>query len=128
MRISEAAAAAGTTAKTLRFYESVGLIPEVPRTTAGYREYPPEAVQRVAFIRRSRAAGLSLDQTEQILRLHDSGQAPCGSVRQQLGNQLDAIDRRIAELSALRAEVAKHFDATSRGPEGCDADQICSYL
>ncbi|WP_415854207.1 MerR family transcriptional regulator [Sinomonas sp. G460-2] len=128
MRISEAAAAAGTTAKTLRFYESIGLMPEQPRTSSGYREYPPEAVQRAAFIRRSRAAGLTLEQTHQILRLHDTGTTPCGHVREQLEEQLGAIDRQIAELTALRAEVAQHYRAASAGPDGCDTGEICSYL
>ena len=128
MRISEAAAAAGTTAKTLRFYESIGLMPEQPRTSSGYREYPPDAVQRAAFIRRSRAAGLTLEQTQQILRLHDAGAQPCGHVRDQLEEQLGFIDRQIAELVALRAEVARHRDAAAAGPDGCDAEEICSYL
>ena len=128
MRISEAAAAAGTTATTLRFYESAGLMPETPRTGSGYREYPPEAVQRAAFIRRSRAAGLTLGQTEEILRLYDAGAPPCGHVREQLKEQLRTLDRQIAELTALRAEVARHYDAASAGPEGCDAERICSYL
>lgn len=128
MRISEAAAAAGTTPKTLRFYEDVGLLPDVDRTPSGYRDYPPDAVQRAAFIRRSRAAGLSLDQARALLAVHDAGARPCGDVRRQLQDQLDALDARIAELESLRAAVADHLDAAASGPAGCDAGQICSYL
>ncbi|WP_336855466.1 MerR family DNA-binding protein [Sinomonas albida] len=128
MRISEAATATGTTAKTLRFYEDVGLLPGVGRTPAGYRDYPQEAVQRAAFIRRSRAAGLSLEQSRALLAVHDAGTRPCSHVRDRLADQLQAIDARISELRALRNTLADQLEAAESGPEGCDPGQVCSYL
>ncbi|GGN89295.1 hypothetical protein GCM10011579_084000 [Streptomyces albiflavescens] len=59
MRTGELAAASGLTAKTIRFYEQAGLLPEPPRTSGGYRDYPPQATQRLAFIREAQAAGLT---------------------------------------------------------------------
>lgn len=128
MRISEAAAAAGTTAKTLRFYEDTGLLPGIGRTPAGYRDYPDEAVQRAAFIRRSRAAGLSLEQVRSLLAVHDSGARPCSHVRDRIADQLEALDARIAELQALRTTLADQHRAAASGPQGCDPGQVCSYL
>jgi DNA-binding transcriptional MerR regulator len=128
MRISEAAAAAGTTAKTLRFYEDIGLLPGIGRTPTGYRDYPEEAVQRAAFIRRSRAAGLTLEQAGTLLAVHDAGTRPCTHVRDRLADQLEALDARIAELQALRATLAERLEASAAGAEGCDPDQVCSYL
>jgi DNA-binding transcriptional MerR regulator len=57
MRIGEVAEATGTTTKALRFYEEAGLLPSPERTGAGYRDYPPEIISRLAFIRRSQSAG-----------------------------------------------------------------------
>lgn len=128
MRISEAAAAAGTTAKTLRFYEDIGLLPGIGRSPAGYRDYPQEAVSRAAFIRRSRGAGLSIEQTRGLLAVHDAGSSPCSHVRDRLADQLEAIDTRIAELQTLRHTLADQLQAAAAGAEGCDPTQVCSYL
>ena len=128
MRISEAAAAAGTTDKTLRFYEDIGLLPGIGRTPAGYRDYPESAVRRAAFIRRSRAAGFSLEQAGALLAVHDAGARPCAHVRDRLAEQLDAIDARIAELQDLRSTLAEQFEASASGAQGCDSGEICSYL
>ena len=67
MRIGELAEAAGTTTKTLRFYEEQGLLPPAERTPAGYRDYTPDAVSRIDFVHRGQAAGLTLAQIKQIL-------------------------------------------------------------
>lgn len=128
MRISEAAAAAGTTAKTLRFYEGIGLLPGIGRTPSGYRDYPDEAVRRAAFIRRSRTAGLTLEQARALLAVHDAGTRPCSHVRDRLADQLQAVDARIAELQALRNTLAAQLQAAETGPEGCDPGLVCSYL
>jgi DNA-binding transcriptional MerR regulator len=128
MRISEAAAAAGTTAKTLRFYEDIGLLPGIVRTPSGYRDYPDEAVQRAAFIRRSRAAGLTLEQTRGLLTVNDAGTRPCTHVRDRLADQLQAVDARIAELQTLRHTLTEQLQAAAAGAEGCDPARVCSYL
>ena len=128
MRISEAAVAAGTTTKTLRFYEEIGLLPGIGRTPSGYRDYPQDAVQRAAFIRRSRTAGLSLEQVGALLTVHDAGTKPCSHVRDRLADQLQTVDARIAELQALRNTLAVQLEAAASGPEGCDPSQVCSYL
>lgn len=128
MRIGELAQAAGTTAKTLRFYEDQGLL-TAARTGSGYRDYGPEALARLDFIRRGRAAALTLAQIRQILQIRDSGTAPCEHVRELLGMRLAEVDRQIAELGRLRETVAQLHAATEAvEPETCQTDAICVYL
>ncbi|MFC4904146.1 MULTISPECIES: heavy metal-responsive transcriptional regulator [Kocuria] len=129
MRIGEAAAAADMTTKALRFYEQQGLLPSVHRCPNGYRDYPPETVARLEFIRRSKVAGLTLAEIREILQVRDAGQAPCTHVAAQLAQQLTRLDQQIAELTALRASVADYHQIAAQGdPAQCDAEQICSYL
>ncbi|MCM0673412.1 heavy metal-responsive transcriptional regulator [Micromonospora phytophila] len=129
MRIGELAEATGTTTKTLRFYEASGLLPPPTRTPAGYRDYSDDATARLDFIRRGRAAGLTLAQIRDILTVRDTGRAPCGHVRQLLAEQLDAIDAQLAELHALRATVAQlHDSAANAEPDTCPPAQVCRYL
>lgn len=129
MRIGETAAAAGMTAKTLRFYENRGLLPAASRAANGYRDYSPETVDRLQFIRRGRNAGLTLAQIGGILAVRDSGQAPCVHVNDVLAQQVHDLDNRIAELTALRETVAGfHRAAASGDPAACDPAQVCSYL
>jgi MerR family copper efflux transcriptional regulator len=129
MRIGEAAAAAGTSTKTLRFYEDRGLLPPAERTGNGYREYGNDAITRLEFIRRGRAAGLTLAQIGEILTLRDRGSAPCTHVRDLLAGQLADLDAQIAELTALRDAVAEFHDTAAAGdPAQCDPGRICSYL
>jgi MerR family copper efflux transcriptional regulator len=129
MRIGEAAAAAGTTTKALRFYEERGLLPHVGRTDSGYRDYSPAMVSRLEFIRRSKDAGLGLAQIREILRIRDAGYAPCAHVSDQLTQQLEALDRQIAELTALRTTVSElRRTLTAADPAACEPTQICSYL
>ncbi|WP_313551213.1 heavy metal-responsive transcriptional regulator, partial [Corynebacterium sp.] len=96
MRIGELAERAGTTAKTLRFYEEQGLLPPTERTPSGYRDYAPETVARIDFVHRGQAAGLTLAQIRQILDIRDGGHAPCEHVRDLLDVRLAEIEQQIA--------------------------------
>lgn len=129
MRIGQVAAAAGMTAKTLRFYEESGLLPAAKRSGNGYRYYNQESVARLEFIRRGRAAGLALAQIGEILDFRDAGEAPCTHVQDLLAGQLADLDNQIAELMALRSVVAGlHATVAAGTTAGCDPDHICSYL
>ena len=69
MKIGELARASGTNAKTIRFYEAEGLMPEPPRTPSGYRSYDGESVSRIEFILKAKRLGLSLNEILGIMRL-----------------------------------------------------------
>jgi MerR family Zn(II)-responsive transcriptional regulator of zntA len=129
VRIGELAAMTGTTTKALRFYEERGLLPPPQRTPAGYRDYQPEAGDRLDFIRRGRNAGLTLAQIAEILDLRDAGHAPCHHVEQLLASRLAELDRQIADLHELRSAVGElHGRAIEAAPETCDAATVCRYL
>lgn len=129
MLIGEVAEASGTTTKTLRFYEQEGLLPAPGRTRGGYRDYTPDVVGRLDFIRRSRTAGLTLGQIRDILGIRDAGTAPCHHVQRLLAARLGDLDRQIAELQTLRETVAELSDAAATvDPADCAAATVCRYL
>ena len=129
MRIGELAAAAGTTTKTLRFYEELGLLPQAERAANGYRDYGPEALSRLDFIRRGRAAGLTLAQIRDVIDIRDAGDAPCHHVYELMTARLDGIDRQIADLEVLRAALIQRRDqARKADPATCPADTVCRYV
>ncbi len=129
MLIGELAKASGTTTKTLRFYEEAGLLPAAERTPGGYRDYSPDVLPRLDFIRRGRAAGLSLAQIRDVLDVRDAGSAPCHHVRQLLDRRLSELDRQIADLQALRDTVAELRDAAvTVDPAHCDPATVCRYV
>ena len=114
MRIGELAATAGTTTKTLRFYEKSGLLPPAERAANGYRDYGPAALSRLDFIRRGRAAGLTLAQIREVIDIREGGDAPCNHVHQLLTARLADIDRQIADLQVLRATLVRQRDHAER--------------
>jgi DNA-binding transcriptional MerR regulator len=95
----------GISTDTLRHYERVGVLPKVPRTRAGYRQYPPEAQTRVTAVRRALALGFSLAELARIFRVRERGGAPCREVRRLAEGKLAEIEDRLAEMSALRDEL-----------------------
>lgn len=129
MKIGELAATAGTTTKTLRFYEAQGLLPEASRTRAGYRDYRPGMLPRLDFIHRGQAAGLTLAQIKQVLDIRDNGHAPCTHVRDLLDHRLADIEEQIRDLTALRAtllDLRQHAETTTDAT--CDPASVCQYL
>lgn len=129
MRIGELAAAAGTTSKTLRFYEELGLLPPPERAANGYREYGSASVARLDFIRRGRAAGLTLAQIREVIDIRDAGEAPCDHVHQLLATRIADIDRQIVDLQELRATLVRRRDhAAMADPSICASDTVCRYL
>ena len=129
MRIGEVASATGTTTKTLRFYEEVGLLPPAERTAGGYRAYGPDTLARLDFIRRGQAAGLTLTQMRDVLHLRDRGDPPCEHVRQLLRERLRALDTQLAELQALRENLLELSASSSVvDADSCSGEDVCRYV
>jgi DNA-binding transcriptional MerR regulator len=105
MRIGELADRVGVNTKTIRYYESIGLLPQPPRTDAGYRVYGAEDEARLVFIKTAQHLGLSLEEVGEVLELRDAGTAPCEHVRGMLREQIRTISRRMADLRRLREEL-----------------------
>jgi DNA-binding transcriptional MerR regulator len=129
MLIGDLATRAGLSAKTIRFYEQAGLLSQPPRTPAGYRNYPPGAVDRLAFIRHAQAAGFTLADIRGVLAIRDSGQAPCEHVSVLIDEHLAQVERRIAELTRAR-DALKDLQrrASATDPADCAESEICIIL
>lgn len=120
MLIGELAQRTDVTPKTLRFYEHEGLLPEPERTSGGYRDYRSDAIDRVGFIRRAQASGLTLRQIGQILDIRDDGRTPCAHTSDLIGHRLAEIEQRLAELQATRDQLRLLADrARQLDPEDC---------
>jgi DNA-binding transcriptional MerR regulator len=77
VRIGEIANRVGVNTTTIRFYESIGVLPEPPRTSSGYRDYDDEHVERLRFIKTAQRLGLKLEDIAEILAFRDRGDRPC---------------------------------------------------
>ena len=129
MLIGDLATRAGLSAKAIRFYEQAGLLPQPPRTSGGYRDYPLGAVDRLAFIRHAQAAGFTLADIRGVLAIRDSGQAPCQHVSVLIDEHLARVERRIAELTRAR-DALKDLQrrAAATDPADCAESEVCSIL
>ena len=105
MKIGALADAVGVTTKTVRFYESIGLLPPPPRTASGYRSYDDSDAERLRFIKTAQRLGLSLDEIREIIAFRDRGEPPCAYVADVLDRQVRGLDRRIREMRTLRDEL-----------------------
>jgi DNA-binding transcriptional MerR regulator len=107
LSIGALAKAAGVKVVTVRYYESVKLMPEPPRTDGKYRVYKREHLHRLRFIRRCRDLGFTLDQVRELLRLSLQGKHDCSGVERITAKHLEDIERKIAGLKNLAAELRR---------------------
>ncbi len=105
MVIGEAARASGVSAKMLRYYESIGLVPAAGRTQAGYRTYDAADVETLRFIRRARDLGLSMPRIRLLVGLWHDRQRPSREVKRIALAHAAELRARIAELSAMCATI-----------------------
>lgn len=129
MKIGDLASATGMSAKTIRFYEQEGLLPEPPRTESGYRNYSGEDVERLQFVRQAKLLGLSLQEIRGTLVLSDSDEPTCMHVRAVLDEKIDALDHALKDLRSLRSELVTLRDEAGTTvdchPEG---GNICGII
>src|ERR1700716_1671936 len=127
VRIGEVAKRAGGPAKTIRFWEELGLLPEPDRTSSYYRNYETEIIDRLKFIRHAQAAGFTLRQVRGVLDVGDSGEPPCEHVSHLIQTRLHDVDARIAELKTTRAHLRGLAGrAAAQDPAECNG--YCSIL
>lgn len=130
MFIHELAQASGVSAKTIRYYESIGLLPEPPRAENNYRQYPPDAVERLRFIVSARSLDFSLTDIGEFLSARDEGTLPCKRVLDSIDGRIADLDRRIAGLLALRENLSRvRADGEGLPPDKkCDDDCLCYII
>lgn len=107
MKIGEMASATATNIETVRYYEKIGLLPPPARDAANYRSYGKEHLARLSFIRRARDLGFTLDQVRELLGLADDRAQSCAAVDAIATAHLTEIDRKLADLQALRVELSR---------------------
>jgi Cu(I)-responsive transcriptional regulator len=105
MNIGELARTADTKAETIRYYERIGLLPSPPRTAGNYRAYSDEHVSRLTFTRRARDLGFSIEQIRTLLNLSDDKRQSCEAVDTIARAHLADVERKLADLEALRREL-----------------------
>ena len=105
MQIHELAQRTGVSAKTIRYYESINLLPSPRRRTNSYREYDEIDVDRVKLVAGARRLDFSLDDIQEILALRDRREAPCRVVLDMLEQKAAEVRQRIAQLQRLDKEL-----------------------
>ena len=107
MRIGDLASRTGLSTDAIRYYEKEGLLPPPRRADNGYRDYGPEAVEDLQFIRKAQMVGLRLTDIREVLDIVSGGRPPCDHVRSVLRERLDEVDRKLGELKALRTTLRR---------------------
>lgn len=115
MNIGQASDASGVSAKMIRYYESIGLVPPSARRDSGYRDYAAADVHRLAFVRRARDLGFSMDQIRELLRLWSDRGRSSAEVKGIALEHVAELKDRARELNEM-AEALKHLAST------CDGD------
>ena len=105
MNIGQAAQLSGVTSKTIRYYESIGLIAAAPRTHGGYRSYGDHDVAFLRFIQRARGLGFSVADVNSLLELYHDKDRESADVKALARRHVEAMDRKIAELQAIRSTL-----------------------
>jgi MerR family transcriptional regulator, copper efflux regulator len=110
MNVGDAARRSGLPSKTIRYYEDIGLIAPA-RAANGYRDYCEDDVHRLAFLRRARGLGFSIDDCRQLMALYRDRDRASHDVREIASAHVDAITEKIAELESMRTTLRKLIHA-----------------
>ncbi len=129
LKIGQLAKLSGTTTKTIRYYELLGLLHEPERTDSGYRLYGEQDVERLTFIRKAKSLGFSLTDIGETLTLYDSQQAPCIHVLALLDRKIQEIEQLVDELQELQQELLRLREESVPRVERCaDGSSICGII
>ena len=129
MRIGQLATTTGVPARTIRYYEQIGVLPQPQRTEAGYRDYADGAAERLRFVRAAQGVGLRLAAIREVLQIRDAGEPPCVRVLELLRRRAHEASVQIAELERLRDELDR---VVARGlsldPKDCSPSCVCQVI
>ena len=124
LKIGQLASRSGLTARNLRFYADGGVFGDLPRSPKGYRLFPPEAIQWVRILRAAQAAGFSLEEVQELLRVLRQDSAPCEQVREALGGRLHALELKLGEIKLL-VDILR---VTLGTPDGHSSELGCNLI
>jgi MerR family transcriptional regulator, copper efflux regulator len=115
LNIGAAAKAAGVSAKMIRHYETIGLIPAAARRESGYRDYSADDIHRLRFIRRGRKLGFAIEQIRELLRLWNDRERSNADVRKVALDHVAQLEAKAAELQEMIATLRHLADACRKG-------------
>jgi DNA-binding transcriptional MerR regulator len=125
--IGDLATDTGVKIPTIRYYESLGLLPPPPRTEGNQRRYDRAARDRLRFIAHARAMGFPMPSLKAMLRIAGHKDAPCDDIDALVRGRLTEVDERIARLTALRAELHSMLESHHHGTVGeCRVMEVLS--
>jgi len=127
LTIGEVAKAAEIGVETVRFYEREGLIAEPPRRQSGYRQYPPDTVRRLRFIRRAKDLGFTLKEIGELLDLRVDPTRSCADVRTMARAKMTDIEAKMLDLARIQAALTE-LVRTCRGKGPTSACPILDAL
>lgn len=128
LRSSAVAREVGVSPDTLRLYERKGLLRPPGRSSNGYRFYSRDSVDRIRLIRAALSLGFTLEELQPILRLRDAGGVPCREVRDLAEQKLKNLERRLAELQALRRQMRQVLERWDQSLEKTPHDRPAGLL
>lgn len=129
MKIGELGERCGVTAKTIRYYESIGLMEEPARTASGYRDYGDAAVERLRFVRDAQATGLTLAEIASVLELKGAGERSCSHTKELIESHIASIDAQIDQLAEARRELSVLAQrAAGLDPASCTDPNRCQVI
>ncbi len=109
MKIQEFSQQSRLPAKTIRYYESIGILPPPPRAPNGYREYEEQDLERALFVAGARSLELSLDEISELLAMQDQREAPCRTMLNQIKHKADQISERIQLLQKMEKDLRELY-------------------
>lgn len=116
MQIGAVADAAGVSVQTVRYYERIGVMPEPERSPSGYRQYSPDAINRLTFINRAQDLGFTLEEIKELLDLRVEEPGVCDTVQAKATQKIDAIQQKIQRLQKME-------DALTTLVRHCETEQ-----
>jgi MerR family copper efflux transcriptional regulator len=129
MRIGALAQHSGLSTQTIRYYESIDLLPEPERTPSGYRQYSADSTERLRFIRDAQACGLTLNEVRAILAMKDAGLSTCAHTLALIERHIAEMDVQIERLQAARSEMIELAErARGLDPATCTDPNRCNVI
>jgi len=125
--IGQVTALSGVPIRTIRYYESLGLLKSSGRTEGGFRQFSSDVLMRLSFIKRAQTLGLSLQEIGEILQVYDGGKPACDEIQQKLKDKIFEINLQIEQLLTLRGELRgllSGWDSLTTKPE----NTICPII
>ncbi len=127
LSIGQVARRAGVGVETVRFYERQGLLEKPPRKQSGYRQYPPEAVSRLHFIKKAKEVGFSLKEIKELLSLRLDSAATCEDVKSRAEAKILDIEQKIQALKRMRQALTDLTAACNENGPICECPILRSF-